>query len=106
MTLNRGRPCAEVLGSQESRNSNMKVLIAHMYDCGPEWKRHLMESSLTITSPCGTRILKVDSSKVFTMDNRTPSGWKSMKIQCLTIEEAVRNLNQSIRAFRPQTAIH
>lgn len=103
-------PCVEVLGSQEVRNAVMKALAAYMYEVGPEWKRLLAASSLTLTSPCGKRIIKIDNCKVYTMDNKKPDGsWMSVKFTCKTVEEAWSMAKQAIVAFdnkRSRAVLH
>lgn len=103
-------PCVEVETSKDVRTAAMKTLIAHMYDFSLDWKRHLAASSLTLVSPCGRRIVKVDSSKVFTMDNRQPDKtWKSVKFTCRSIEEAWDMAAQAVKAFdqkRKRDALH
>lgn len=98
-------PCAEVLGGQEIRNQVMASLKERMLHVPQGWQRAIAFSSLTVKSPCGRRILKIDSSKVFTMDNKQQDGsWKSLKFTCKTLDEAWSMLTQSIKAFDAQKA--
>lgn len=101
--------CAEVLAGQEIRNAAVTYLKERMHDIGPDWKKMLAPGSLTMSSPCGRKILKVDNTKIFTMDTRTADGWKSVKFSCKTIEEAWAMVTQTVKAFdtqRTRNALH
>lgn len=103
MTLNLVMPCAEVLGHQEARNAVMQYIKDRMYDTGHTWKRDLAPASLTYTSPCGRRIIKIDNCKIVIMDTKTQDGWKSQKFTCKTVEEAWRTVVQSIKVHDIQS---
>lgn len=102
-------PCAEVLAGQEVRNAAINYYKDRMYDVGKDWTKHLYQSSVALLSPCGRKVVKVDSSKICTVDTKVGSEWKTMKFTCKTIEEAWRTAAQTVKAFdaqRSKDAIH
>ncbi len=102
-------PAAEVLAGQEVRNAIMRYLRDHAYDVGKDWKRMYAQSSLTLTSPCGRKVVKIDNTKVCTVDTKTDDGWKTLRFTPKTIEESWRVAVQTIKAFdnqRSRNALH
>jgi len=92
-------PCSEVLAGQDVRSAAVTYLRERLYDVAHDWKKEVYASSISMTSPCGRKILKIDNTKLFTMDTKTTEGWKSAKFTCKTIEEAWSLLVQSVKAF-------
>jgi hypothetical protein len=66
-------------------------------------------ASLTLTSPCGNKVVKIDSTKVCTVDTKTAQGWKTLKFSPKTVEQAWGIAKQTIVAFdaqRNRNALH
>jgi len=97
----------EILADISVRTMAMAALAQHMRTIPSGWKTHLAESSLTLTSEDRSRIVKIDSYKVYTLDVLQPNGgYKSHRFPCKTIDEAWSMASQVLRVHRPQNAIH
>lgn len=102
MTTRIHHHCIEVMTGQDVRNAAVQYLKERMYDIGHSWKRALAPSSVTLTSPCGRKIVKIDSMKIVTVDSRIGTEWKTLRFTSKTIEEAWRTATQTVKAYDAQ----
>jgi hypothetical protein len=96
-----------IIADNDVRNAAMSLLAQRMRTIPPGWKPHLAEASLTLTSADKSRIVKIDSYKVYTLDVRQPDGtYKSSRFPCKSVDEAWAMASQILRVHRPTNAIH
>lgn len=89
------------------RNAVISELAIRARTAPTSWHQHLAEASLTLTSPDRMRIIKIDSSKVYTLDVRQTDGtYKSSRFTCTSVDEAWSMASQIVKSYKPKTSIH
>lgn len=97
---------ADVILDQQIRGATMaelgkKVIVPS------GWNVQWHASSMVITSPDRSKILKIDAHKVYTMDIRKPDGtYKSAAFRCQSVDEAWAMASQAVKVHRSANAIH
>lgn len=91
-----------------TREVTMKVLSEKAREASPkDWTSLLADSSLTLTSKDRSRIVKIDSTNVYTLDVRQPDGtYRSSRFPCKTVGEAWDMASQVLRVHRSKYAIN
>lgn len=85
----------------EVRAAHMRVLVEMARTVPRTWDVNLALNSLVLTSPSKKRIVKVDSSKIYTLDIKQDDGtYKSSRFTCGTIEEAWSMASQAIKVMK------
>lgn len=94
--------------SSPTRELTMRTLAKYAREAPVEhWVPLLAASSLTITSKDRMKIVKIDSTNVYTLDVRQSDGtYRSSRFPCKTVDEAWRMAEQILRVHRSLHAIH
>jgi len=87
--------------SKPERDAELGILLAKIqeYKIPKTWITRVAESSITLTSPKGTRIIKCDSYRVLTIDKVKGLDVKSTRFTCNTIDEIWSLIEQALNAF-------
>lgn len=95
----------EAVISSDLREHVMARLVSFIPTIPDGWTPVLAPSSLTITSADRQRIVKLDSSNIYTLDVRKPDGlYKSTKFSCKSADEAWGLASQVLRVHRSRHA--
>ena len=97
----------DALVNIQLRGNVMSELAKRAKDVPPSWHINWAASSLTLTSPDRKKILKIDSSTIYTMDVKRPDGtYKSTRFNCKSVDEAWGMAFQVVKVHRCANAVH
>jgi len=102
MTQRLFRRDSTVMG--DLRQITMKALAERLKEAPPDWYTCLSPSSLLMISPDRNRIIKIDSSRIYTLDVKKPDGsYRSTRFTCKTVDEAWGMASQILKVYN---AVH